>query len=150
MTTRVTRYLAAVAVGFCVLWGSTGCSTKFADSAALSERGYRVVFRIADPVAWLNAINPSRFPPTAEVIVRVQDAQGQPVDGVVVTFTVESSWRPYATFTPAEGRTSRGEARARLQASTTGVIPVMARVDNLTLTGIITMASAPNFGDGGS
>lgn len=63
--------------------------------------------------------------------MRVQDAQGQPVDGVAVVFYVEPSWTQSVSLTPAEALTRHGKAHAILQPSTTGVIRVMARVDNV-------------------
>ena len=71
--------------------------------------------------------------------MRVRDAQGQPVDGLVVMFSVEPSWTQYASITPAEALTRNGEAHATFQASTTGVVRVMTRVDNVTLGTTITV-----------
>ena len=81
--------------------------------------------------------------------MRVRDAQGQPIDGIMVLFSVAPSWTQYASLTPAEVRTRHGEARAVFAAKTTGVVPVMARVDNVTLKAAITVERRPVPSDAG-
>lgn len=144
------RYVPAVGLGLLLLWGSTGCALKHGESAALSERGYRVSLHISDTLIWFDVPAPLRLPQSAEVVVRVRDAQGQPVDGIAVMFPVEPSWTQYASLAPEEAPTHKGEAPAIFRASTTGVVPIMARVDNVTLRATITVAGRPNTGDGGS
>jgi hypothetical protein len=68
---------------------------------------------------------------------------------MTVLFSVEPSWTPYASITPAEGHTHLGEARAVLAAKTTGVVPVMARVDTVTLGTAITVERRPTPSDAG-
>jgi hypothetical protein len=82
--------------------------------------------------------------------VRVRDAQGQPVDGMTVQFSVEPSWTPHASLTPAEALTRQGEARAVFAARTTGVVSVMARVDKVTLRAAITVERRPTPSDAGA
>jgi len=129
-----------------LLWVSTACAPKHQESAALSERGYRVSLHVSDSQIWLGPAEP-RYPQTAEVIVRVRDAQGQPVDGIAVLFSVEPSWTRNASLTPSEALTRKGEARASLQANTTGVVHVMAHVDNVTRKATITVESRPSRTD---
>ena len=63
----------------------------------------------------------------------MQDAQGQPVDGVPVTFEVESGWVGSVSLAPSHTSTRGGIARAIVsEPRTTGVVRVMARVDNTT------------------
>ena len=143
------RYVLVVCLGLLLLWGMTGCALKQGESSALSERGYRVSLHISDTLIWLDVPVPRRLPQSAEVVVRVRDAQGQPVDGIAVMFSVEPSWTQHASLTPAEAPTRNGEARAIFQASTTGVVPIMTRVDNVTLRATITVAPRPSTGDGG-
>jgi hypothetical protein len=104
---------------------------------------------ISDTLIWFGPPD-TRFnlPRTSEVLVRVRDAQGQSVDGITVLFSVEPSWTPYASLTPTEAPTRNGEARATFEASTTGVIPIMTRVDNATLGASIAVSSRPGIGDG--
>jgi hypothetical protein len=91
--------------------------------------------RAVESTIWLRspgALSLERFPRLAELLVRVQDAQGQPLDGVAVTFEVEPGWVQSATLTPSHTHTRQGMAQAVLEPKTTGNIRVMARVDNLT------------------
>jgi hypothetical protein len=67
---------------------------------------------------------------TSEVRVEVQNAQGQPVDGVAVTFQVEPSWAQNASIMPQQALTQGGMARAVFQAQTTGSIRIIVHVDN--------------------
>ena len=130
-----------------LLWVSTACAPKH--TALLSEHGYRVSLDVSDPLIWIG-FERSRFPQSAILVVRVRDAQGQPVDGIPVRFSVEPSWTQNASFTPAEMLTRNGEARASFQANTIGVVHVMASVDNVTREATITIATTPSPSGGGS
>jgi hypothetical protein len=138
-------------VSFCclLLWMSTACAPGHNGPAALSEHGYRVSLHISDTLIRLGPGGPG-LPNTAEVVVRVRDAQGQPVDGIAVVFSVEPSWTQNASFTPAEALTRHGQARSIFQANTTGVVPIMARADNVTRVAHITVASRPSPPDNSS
>ena len=143
------RYVPTI--GFCclLLWVSTACTPKNNEPAALSEHGYRVSLDISDTLIWLGSIGSGR-PQVAEVVVRVRNAQGQPVDGIAVVFSVEPSWTQNASFTPAEALTRNGKAQAIFRASTTGVVHVMARADNVTRVATITVTSRPSPPDNSS
>lgn len=138
-------------IGLCclLLWVSTACAPKDNGSATLSEHGYRVSLHVSDPLIRLGTGGPG-IPNAAEVVVRVRDAQGQPVDGVAVVFSVEPSWTQNASFTPAEARTRNGQARSIFQANTTGVVQVIARADNVTRVAHITVGSRPSPPDNSS
>ena len=82
------------------------------------------------------------FPTQAELIVRVHNAQGQPVNGVPVVFEVGSDWTSYASVTPPWTITQQGVARAIFRANTIGAIPVLAHVENLTQQTVIAVSSA--------
>jgi hypothetical protein len=142
------RYIPVVCLCLLLLWGSTACALKRGESSALSERGYRIALQVSDTIIFFG-LPDSRFPQTAEVVVRVRDAQGQPVDGIAVLFAVEPSWTQYASLSPVEALTRNGEARAVFEAKTTGVVPVMARVDNVTLGAAITVERRPIPSDAG-
>jgi hypothetical protein len=68
---------------------------------------------------------------------------------MTVLFSVAPSWMQYASLTPAEVRTRNGEAQAVFAARATGVVPVMARVDNATLKATITVERRPVPSDAG-
>jgi hypothetical protein len=99
---------------------------------------YTLSLRVSDSDIWLGP--PAQgFPQAAEVVVRVLDAQGQPVDGVPVEFGVEPTWTRSASLTPPQALTHHGEARAVFQAETIGVVRIMARVGELTQEAVITV-----------
>ena len=93
------RYVPIVCLALLLLWGITGCALQQGESAALSERWYRVSLHISDTLIWFDVPVPLRLPQSAEVVVRVRDAQGQPVDGIAVMFSVEPSWTQHASLT---------------------------------------------------
>ena len=134
------RYVPVVCLCLLLLWSSIACAPKHSESPVLSEHGYQVSLHVSDTLIWLGPSGPG-FPRTAEIVVRVQDAQGQPVDGIAVMFYVESSWAQSVSLTPAEALSRHGEAHALLQQpNTTGIIHVMARVDNVVREAAITVS----------
>jgi hypothetical protein len=143
------RSISLIGLGCMLLWVSTACAPKHNELSALSERGHRVSLSVSDTLIWVDSPG-LNFPRAAELVVRVRDAQGQPVDGIAVVFSVEPDWTQDATFTPAEARTRNGEARTNFQATATGVVHVMARVENVTHRAAITIASRPSPFSGGS
>jgi hypothetical protein len=143
------RYTLTISFCCLLLWVSPSCAPKDNGPAVLSEHGYRVSLHVSDPLIRLGPGGPG-IPNTADVVVRVRDARGQPVDGIAVVFSVEPSWMQNASFTPAEARTRNGQARSIFQATTTGVVLIMARADNVTRTAHITVASRPSPPDNSS
>lgn len=67
----------------------------------------------------------SKLPASAELTVRVQNAQGQPVDGVPAEFQVEPAWS--GSVSPQRAITSGGTARAVFQAQSDGRAYVRVR-----------------------
>lgn len=86
------------------------------------------------------------YPRTATLIVTVKDGQGRPVDGVPVAFQVAPDWSVDATVTPPHAITQGGRARAILEAETTGLVHVMASVENITEAIAVTVSPAPEIG----
>ena len=84
-------------------------------------------------------IKTERLPASAELTVRVQDAQGQPVDGVPVQFQVEPAWVSSASVSPQRAMTNSGTARAVFQTERAGSARVQVRVENTTQEAIITV-----------
>jgi hypothetical protein len=142
------RYVPTLCLCFMLLWVSTACAPKHHESAALSEHGYRVSLHVSDTLIWLGST--PGFPQAAELVVRVRDAQGQPVDGIAVMFSVEPSWAQSASLIPLEALTRNGDVHTSFQASTTGVVHVMARVDNVTRQATITVMGRPSPTNPGS
>ena len=143
------RYIPTL--GFCclLLWVSTACAPLPHEPEVLSEHGYRVALHVSDTLIFLGASGVS-LPQASEVVVRVRDAQGQPVDGLPVMFSAEPSWTQNVSFTPTEARTRNGEARTIFEANTTGVVHIMVGVDNVTREATITIQSRPSSTGGSS
>ena len=139
------RSVPALCLCCMLLWVSLACAPKHTE--LLSEHGYRVSLDVSDTLLWFG---PGSSLPQALVVVRVRDAQGQPVDGLTVLFSVEPAWTQNASLTPAETLTRNGEARAIFQANTIGVVQVMAQVDNMPREASITIASRPSPSGGGA
>jgi hypothetical protein len=74
------RYIPTL--GFCwmLLWVSTACAPRHHKPEALSEHGYRVSLHVSDTRIFLGASG-LNVPQASAVVVRVRDAQGQPVEG---------------------------------------------------------------------
>jgi hypothetical protein len=83
----------------------------------------------------------ARYPTRAELVVKVYNAHGQPVDGVPVVFEIAANWTQHASVTPPQTTTQDGIARAIFRANTTGAVPVMAHVENLTQQTVIAVSS---------
>lgn len=87
-----------------------------------------------------------RIPDNAELIVEVRDTQGHRVEGVPVAFRVAPSWVQSVTLMPQDTLTRDGTARAVLKPHTTGVVTIMAQVNEQTQATAITV-EARNFGN---
>jgi hypothetical protein len=70
----------------------------------------------------------------AEIIVRVYDAQGNPVDGVAVEFQIEPGWAAQASLTPSRLLTQKGAAHTVFQASLIGRVGITAQVEQTIQT----------------
>ncbi len=125
--------------------GGLACAPKLVGPTVPS--GYFFSLWVSDPEIWLlleGSFLEEHFPRVAEVIVQVQNAQGQPVDGVSVTFQVEPAWVQDASVTPQSVITRGGVAQAVFRAETTGVVRVMVRVDDTTQETVITVFPTPD------
>src|SRR2546421_13030563 len=115
-----------------------------------SGSGYVFSLQVSDPIIWVGQVPlamAAEFPQATELIVRVQDAQGRPVDGVPVTFEVEPSWAPSIALAPSPTTTRGGIARAVVSTpQTTGVVHILARVDTMTAQARLTVEK---YGGGG-
>ena len=81
--------MALVLICLVLALGGGACAPKLVGPTA--GFGYVFSLQVADPIIGLGPVPSSnrQFPPVTELIVRVQDAQGRPVDGVPVTFELE-------------------------------------------------------------
>jgi hypothetical protein len=128
------RRLAFVLMGLILALGDLACAPKWVGPTAGS--GYVFSLETYPETIWVGVLDltaAARYPQAAEVIVRVQDAQGRAVDGVPVTFELEPEWAMSATLAPSQTTTRGGIARAVVsEPKTSGIVRVMARVDNTT------------------
>ncbi len=65
--------------------------------------------------------------------VQVQDAQGNPVDGIAVEFEVDAAWGQDAAVSASRVITSQGSAQTIFWAGLVGVIKITVRVDKTTV-----------------
>ena len=97
------------------------------------DSAYRVAVEVVNPTIVLGPIPQSLapyYPQVAAVLVTVTDRQGQPVEDIPVSCTLEPSWVGSATLAPATTRTQGGKARCRFaDPRTTGVVHLLIRVD---------------------
>jgi hypothetical protein len=119
-----------------VICSSLACAPQFVGP---TTRGY--FFALDDPFIDIYLGD------TAELIVSVRNAQGQPVDNLPVTFVAEPGWAQSASIFPQVSYTRQGVAHALFQTNTTGVVRVTVRVDNLSRKAMITVASRPSPDD---
>ena len=77
-----------------------------------------------------------------ELTAVVKDSQGQPVNGVPVTFQVPADWQKNARVVPDWVMTQDGTASASFDASMPGVVMVTAQVGNTTETARITVTGS--------
>jgi Big-like domain-containing protein len=75
----------------------------------------------------------------AEIIVRVHDAQDNPVDGVAVAFQVDPKWATEAAVTPSRTVTHKGAARTVFRADVIGTVGITAQVEHMTQTASISV-----------
>jgi hypothetical protein len=77
-----------------------------------------------------------------ELTAVVEDSQGQPVNGVPVTFHVPADWQKNARVIPAQVTTHDGTASTSFDANMPGVVMVTAQVGNTTETARITVTGS--------
>ena len=135
------RRMALVLTCLVLTLGGTACAPKLVGPTP--GAGYRFSLEVSDPIIWMGQgpfTGDAQFSQATALIVRVQDAQGRPVDGVPVTFEVEPGWERSLALAPSQTSTRCGIARAIVSNPlTTGVVHVMARVDNMTAQARLTV-----------
>jgi hypothetical protein len=135
------RHMVLVLMCLALLLRGTACAPKLVGPTP--GAGYSFSLEVSEPIIWLVpgvSVGGAACPEATEVIVRVQDAQGRPVDGVPVTFEVEPGWARSLALAPSQTSTRGGIARALVsEPQTIGVARVMARVDNATAQATLTV-----------
>jgi hypothetical protein len=137
------RRLVLIFMSLVLALEGPACAPKLVGPTAGS--GYVFSLQTYPTIVWIGVVtlrSKERFPQTAEVIVRVQDAQGRAVDGIPVTFELEPGWASSAALVPSQTTTQGGVARAVFsEPRTTGIVRIMARVDNTTAQTRLTVQS---------
>jgi hypothetical protein len=135
------QHMALVSMCLVLLAGGTACAPKLVGPTP--GAGYSFSLEVSEPIIWMGTGfigKGPELPRASALIVRVQDAQGRPVDGVPVTFELEPGWAESIALAPSQTSTRGGIAQAILSESrTTGVVHVMARVDNMTAQARLTV-----------
>jgi hypothetical protein len=130
------RRLALFLMGLVLVLAEGACTPSMKTVGPTAGAGYVFSLQVSEAIIWVGQVDSAiaaRFPQVAEVIVQVQDAQGRAVDGVPVTFELEPAWANSITLAPSQTTTRGGIARAVVSApKTSGVVRIMARVDNTT------------------
>ena len=129
----------------CLVLASTSTAGAPTFVGPTASAGYFFTLQVSPSTIVLGAFDASaaqHSPTRAAVVVRVQDGQGRPVDGVAVAFALEPAWAQSAVLSPAETVTYGGVARALFSApSTTGRVRITARVDNTTARAALVVQS---------
>ena len=123
------HYVCITLLCLALVWGSMACApAKLVGPTTPS--GYFFSLRVSDTQLFLTQESTfEHLPRQAEVLVQVQNTQGQPVDGVSVEFAVAGM--QIAALTPPRVLTRRGQARAVLTPSTIGAARVVAGVEGM-------------------
>jgi len=128
------RRIVLISMGLFLALGDQACAPKLVGPTA--GAGYVFSLEPYPTIIWVGVFDltaAARYPQDAEVLVRVQDAQGRAVDGVPVTFELEPEWAMSATLAPSQTTTRGGIARAVFsEPKTSGIVRIMVRVDNMT------------------
>jgi hypothetical protein len=97
------RYMRTVLLSLALMCSSVACAPKLGGPTVPS--GYFFSLYTYDSQIWLQlsqSMLAGRSPRVAELVVRVQDAQGRPVDGVAVRFELEPVWQQSASITAGQ------------------------------------------------
>lgn len=139
----MSRYSYLLFLGVMLVCGGMGCAPRL--SGPTQPSGYFFSVDVSDPQIYL-LVNRlfERLPDSAQVVVRVHNAQGQSISGVPVTFQVESAWAQDASLAPPRAITHDGEARAVFRANTIGVVRIVIRVEDMTRETSIVVLPAPD------
>ena len=131
----MTQYLTLTLFSLSLLGGLVACAPKQAVMPIQSQSDYLVSLKTKPNVIWLQTLvsnQPDSLHGVGEVIVCVRDANGQPVEGVSVTFTLEPPLDQRVKLRPEPVTAQDGHARAILEVHSPGTIKVHVRVDDVT------------------
>ncbi len=150
----VIRYMPITLLGLMLLSSLAACSLKTVGPTApsgyvFSLQAFPTTIFASTSTGTSSASFSAGGDKVADLIVRVQNRQGDAVDGVPVVFEVEPAWAQDAVVTPARVLTQQGEARAHFQARTVGIVYIRARVEDTTQGVSIAISSTAGSPAGG-
>ena len=140
----MTRYVPIVLLSLVLNWAATACAPKLVGPTP--TKGYFVSLQVLDPIIYVasSSFYAQQEIRKATLVVRVQNAQGQPINDVPVVFEVAPEWTPYGSVTPSHTTTRDGMARTVFESNTIGVARITARVDGLTQDATVAVQNRPN------
>jgi hypothetical protein len=144
----MTRSISLLLLAVMLVCGGMGCAPKRIGPTQPS--GYFFTLDVSDTQIY-QLVNPTVYrslPGIAHVYVRVQNAQGQPVNGVPVEFEVDPAWTRNASLIPQRAVTQGGTAHAVFQAQAIGVVRIVVRVEDRTQDVKIAVSSPPDMRKG--
>ena len=142
------RHVRVMLLCLVLAYGGMACAPKLVGPTVPSGNFFSLW--VSDYEIWLSLEGSSfeeHFPRVAELTVRVQNAKGQPVDGVPVTFQVEPDWVQDASVVPQRAITRGGVAQAIFRAETIGTVRIMVRVDDTTQETSIAVLPFAHYGN---
>jgi hypothetical protein len=131
--------LALVLVGLLAYAGHTQTKVTPAEQSRESLSGYVVSLQTPSTVFQRQSV---------EVIIRVRNRQGEPLDGVPVVFEMDSTWERDAWVFPRRMTTTNGIARTQFWSGLIGSVQVTARVGEITRRAAIVIVSRNDTGHG--
>ena len=134
----MTRYLSIALLGLALVWGVTACGAPKLVGPTPTQ-GYFVSVHVLDPSIYVvsNTLTSEQETRKSTLLVRVQNAQGGPIDGVPVDFELAPNWVQYASITPSHATTRNGVARAFFEAEDIGPARITVRVNGVTQEAIV-------------
>jgi hypothetical protein len=120
------RWLGGLALVLVALLGVLGWAStaRAADDYSVSLQAPDLIFQFED----------------AQLTAVVKDSQGQPVNGIPVTFRVAPDWKRDTTLEPVQTLTRDGIASTVFQADMPGIVTVSVQAGNTTQTTQITVS----------
>ena len=139
----MTRYMPIALLGLALVWGATACAPKLVGPTP--TKGYFVSVTVLNPIIYTASSSFSSEQETrqAVLVVRVQHAQGQPLDDVPVVFEVAPEWAPSTSVTPPHGTTRNGVVRTVFESANIGLVRITVRVDGMTQVAAVAVQARP-------
>ncbi|WP_179130986.1 Ig-like domain-containing protein [Candidatus Entotheonella palauensis] len=130
-------HAALMLLSVLILASLMACAPKQAELPVRTQSGHLVSIKTTPQVVWLKgpvSTQPNNELGLGGLIVQVRDDQGQPVEGVPVTFAVEPSWSDNVSLSSDRVTAKDGRARAIIEPEFAGNIQVHVNVEDVMQT----------------